>query len=294
MKNLLLILVCFLIFTPVFLAQNEDDSTNWKWDWDNGWWEWKHGKPFIELTYGIGEPKHENLISNLAKNGLAELKLGYSSFDTYDDNVIYFNDRFSFISKLATKFQSKKKAAFLSSELLRFGFGKRNGYGYDFENVRILPYTQNGIVWSKLQMKDFPAAIFPGITNDNAKDDTEILKRYNGSFRFGTLAEGGIQLEVGSVSLNVGYEATVVFPRHMVWKHLGSYAIEMIGLNALDRFIDEVLDSSPAAGPIVNFLLKNGFTYAFYTLKKEKMNWPFKTETPLTYEMMKFGVTFTF
>jgi len=202
--------------------------------------------------------------------------------------------RFSFISKLATKFQSEKKAAFLSSELLRFGFGKRNGYGYDFENVRILPYTQNGIVWSKLQMKDFPTAIFPGITNDNAKDDTEILKRYDGSFRFGTLAEGGIQLEVGSVSLNVGYEATVVFPRHMVWKHLGSYAIEMIGLNALDRFIDEVLDSSPAAGPIVNFLLKSGFTYAFYTLKKEKMNWPFKTETPLTYEMMKFGVTFTF
>jgi hypothetical protein len=54
------------------------------------------------------------------------------------------------------------------------------------------------------------------------------------------------------------------------------------------------MDSSPVAGPIMNFLLKGGYSYAFYKLKSEKMNWPFNTETPLTYETIKFGLTFSF
>ena len=70
-------------------------------------------------------------------------------------------------------------------------------------------------------------------------------------------------------------------------------AIEWIGVGAVEIFTKEVLESSPAAGPIVSFVLKNGLSYAFYTFKKQKMNWPFNTETPLTYETLKLGVTFT-
>jgi hypothetical protein len=40
--------------------------------------------------------------------------------------------------------------------------------------------------------------------------------------------------------------------------------------------------------------LKGAYQYAFYTLTKDKMNWPFNTESPLTYENFKFGVTLTF
>lgn len=190
-----------------------------------------------------------------------------------------------------------KKAKYdeLTFNLFRFGFGKRTGYGYDFNSVRILPYTQEAAVWSKLDMKDYPVSIFPTILYNDAINDTEILQRYDGQFRFGTLNEGGIRLELASlISFNAGYETAVVFPRHLFWKHLASYAIESIAQHTLDNFIREVVASSPYAGPIVNFVLKNGLSYAFYTFKKEKMNWPFNTETPLTYEGIKFGVTFTF
>ncbi len=56
----------------------------------------------------------------------------------------------------------------------------------------------------------------------------------------------------------------------------------------------EVFESSPAAGPIVNFLLKNALAYGFYELRQEKMNWPFNSEAPIAYDQFKFGVTVVF
>ena len=58
----------------------------------------------------------------------------------------------------------------------------------------------------------------------------------------------------------------------MVWKHLGSYAIEIAGLAILDEFVEEITDSSPAAGPLMNALLKGAYSFAFYQLKKENKN----------------------
>lgn len=295
-KKLLLFSLFFITLSLSLKAQNFNLSKSNGWDWDDDWWHWKGGDPFIEVNWGLSKPDHQKLFSKLSNVGLLEIKLGFASYDEpYEEGIQYFEEKYSFLSQLSTKIRSeKRKYDELPFEILRFGFGKRNGYGYNFDNIKINPYVQSAITWSKLEMKDYPVSILPFIGAQNAIDDTEILKRYDGNFRFGTLTEGGLNFSFGMVSLSAGYEAAVIFPRYVFWKHLGSYAIEMAGLNALDKFIDEVIDASPIAGPIVNFLLKNGYNYAFYSLKKEKMNWPFNTETPLTYETIKFGVTFTF
>ena len=302
-RKILFGLTFIIIAAGTSLYAQEDDTLstdeNERWDWEDEWedeWEhWEKGKPSIEINYGLGESKHDKLISKLAKVGLVEVKLGYISLDKRDDYIIKFDERYGFVSKLAVNLQSDKaNSDELSSELFRFGFGRRSGYGYDFNNIRILPYSQNAAVWSKLDMKDYPVSILPVILFTDAANDAQILDRFNKEIRFGTLSEGGIRLEAGKfISFNAGYEAAVIFPRHLVWKHLVSFGIEAAALGALDHFVDEVLDSSPAAAPLVNFVLKNGLSYAFYTLKKEKMNWPFNTEAPLTYETIKFGITFT-
>jgi hypothetical protein len=62
----------------------------------------------------------------------------------------------------------------------------------------------------------------------------------------------------------------------------------------LDSFVKEIVRSSPYSGPIVNFILKNGFAYAMYELRKEKMHWPFNSAEPLMYNSYKAGMTFTF
>lgn len=280
---------------------DEDDNNccwDWDWKWGDDWWRWEKGKPAIELNYGFAEPKHDKLASKLAKAGIVEIKLGYISIGNNDDCVFDFKENYTFASRIATALKSEKAGVDeLSSDLYRFGLGRRTGYGYDFGPVRIFLYNENAAVWSKLDMDYYPSGIAVP-QNDQVEyvsNDNKIINRFNDEIRFGTLAEGGIRVELArTISLNAGYETAVVFPRYMAWKHLGSLIIEEAGLNVLDNFVDEVFDSSPVAAPIVNFVLKNGFSYAFYSLKKEKMNWPFKTETPLTYETFKLGITFTF
>jgi hypothetical protein len=44
----------------------------------------------------------------------------------------------------------------------------------------------------------------------------------------------------------------------------------------------------------VNFVLKTGFSYGFYELRKTKMNWPFNSVSPLMYESWKVGMSFEF
>lgn len=289
-------LFVFIILSVSVNAQSLKISKSSGWDWNDNFWHWKSGEPFIEINWGFGKPDHQKMFSKFSDVGIAEIKLGFANNDeSYDEGVQYFEQKYAFISQIAAKLQSgKRKFDELSSDMIRFGFGKKDGYGYTFGNISISPYVQSAIAWSKLGMKDYPVSIVPFIGADRASNDTEILKRYDNNFRFGTLNEGGVSFSLRIISLNAGYEAAVIFPRYVFWKHVGSYAIEMAGLRALDRFIDEVIDASPLAGPIVNFLLKNGYNYIFYSLKKENMNWPFNTETPLTYETIKFGITFTF
>jgi len=70
--------------------------------------------------------------------------------------------------------------------------------------------------------------------------------------------------------------------------------LEFGGYSLTDRFVKAVLRSSPYAAPIVDFFLKNAVSFAMYELRKEKMNWPFKSVAPLTFDTWKLGVTFRF
>lgn len=259
---------------------------------------WKiKGDPFIEFSYGIGNPKHKNLTGDIAEIGSAEIKLGFSRLDEmYDSTIVEMDERFIFVSNLSTKLNSgNPKASELKTEMLRFGLGRRTGYGYDAGGIQILPYHEYGVAWSRLKTENRPWLISSSMTPQEIADNNYIADRYENEFRFGSVAEGGIRLQFSSaLSFNAAYEASVIFPRHLVWKHLGSVIIEGAAQSSLEYFIDEVLDSSPAAAPVVNFLLKNGLSYAFFTLYKDRMNWPFKTETPLTHETFKVGVSFVF
>lgn len=296
----------FLLTSVSSFAQDDKDTSKNDWQkrghhWFKFDWKWKfHGHPFIELNYGQGTPKSDKLVSQYADVGLLEIKMGYANHNSFNQNITEFNDKFIFGSRLATGIKtSDSDLGVMRSSLLRIGLEKRSGYGYKLGDLEIMPYISRGIAWSRLLMVDYPAQFYlqlkPPMALADAVNDTDILNRYHDNVRFGTVWEAGIRFDfVKSISLNAGYQASVIFPRYMFWTQAGSAIIEEGGLGLLDKFIDEVTDSSPYAAPVVNFLLKNGFSYAFYTLKKEKMNWPFDTEAPLTYETFKIGITFTF
>ncbi|MHB8931504.1 MAG: hypothetical protein ACYC4T_04470 [Melioribacteraceae bacterium] len=298
-----------ILFMSINLFAQEKDSTESRWD-NNKWYDWNnyewlgwefHGKPFIEVNYGFGLARHDKLTSKFADIGLAEIKLGYATQESYyEDNIIEFHDKFAFGSRLSSDLRSvSTTAGVMNSDMWRFGFANRSGYGYRINKISILPYHGSGFAWSRLDMRDYPAKFYlitkPPMMIDDAVRDTDILNRFHDAIRFGTLSEAGVRVEFDSfASLDLGYETAVIFPRYLFWKHAGSLLIEEGAMGLLNHFIDEVGDSSPLSLPIVNFFLKNGLSYAFYSLKKGNMNWPFTTEAPLTYETFKIGLTFTF
>ncbi len=173
----------------------------------------------------------------------------------------------------------------------RFGVGWSSGYGYKLgESSAIIPYYTSTLNWSNIDFT-YPEKY-------NFLYPIRILIRlnlYDESFRFGTSSEGGVRVKViDNLMLDAGYERSIVFQRHLFWKWAGSALIEAAAQGLLDGFINKIFKSSPAAGPVVNFLLKNALSYGLYELRQDQMNWPFPSEAPIAYDQFKFGVTVVF
>lgn len=298
-KNAFLFLLLF-IFTAGIYAQDRDHKRkdSWKDRWDDRWDRWNEdSRPFLEFNYGFGEPKQKKLNDKPNEIGMLEFKIGYSRVDIYErDYVLEFDEKYIFGSNISNDLRGENSSVNgYNTDAWRFGFGNSTGFGYKFGEVAVIPYYQYDFTWTKLDVKNLPDVTILTIIPNPALTDVHILERYNGSFRFGNSNAGGVKIEISEfLGLSADYETAVVFPRHLFWKQAGSFLAEQMVIQAVDYFVEEIMDRSPAAAPIVNFVLKNGISYAFYALKRDHMNWPFKTEAPLTYETARFGMSFAF
>jgi len=268
-----------------------DNGKDWNWRWD---WDWDDfdkkdffKSPTITLNYGLSKMNLERFSTSLADPGLLELKIGYTLEKAYGPaDIIKYGYRYLYLSTHSADLRGADDDSLkLKTDMWRFGFGRAKGYGYKLGNAAIIPYYTYTLNWSRVDFKD-------SISNSTDYGTAEL---FDETFRFGTSAEGGIRFKIFSpLILEAGYERSVVFPRHLFWKWLGSAALEAAGQWALDEFIEKIMDSSPYAGPVINFVLKNALSYGIYELRQEKMNWPFKSAAPVSYDQFKFGITLVF
>lgn len=302
--NWFLAVTLFVTFSALTIAQEEKDEWDWEeeetdtseeywgygWDDDDSDWNWEfdwdsESKPFMELNYGLGNPKHKSIRGDFTEIGSAQLRLGYRSVEEYKDPVLEVDENFFELANLSSDLGTSDTEKDYNTKLWRFGLGWTDGYGYGNKDLGVLLYNQNSFLWSRLETE----------TDSYLGNDQNRLDLFNEALRFGSSVEGGAKVELGGLfSVNGSYQASVIFPRHMFWYHSGSLIVRAIGMGSIDYFVGEVLDSTPEAAPVVNFLLKNGFSYAFHVLQRENMNFPFDTAPALTYETYKIGVTFTF
>lgn len=255
----------------------------------------ENSRPFIELNYGISTLRHENISIEFKNPGLAGIRIGYATIKKQKENdILEENESYIFASYLANDINFNAESGIkVNPDGWDFGLGNKDGFGYKLNNFAIIPYIQSSIFWSNIKTALPDIRTFSGDFYN--KQTRDALSYYDGSFRFGTGSEAGIELKISQfISISGAYETAVIFPRHLFWKQLGSYFFENFSLVVADYFVEEVMKSTPAAGPIVNFFLKNGLSFAFYKLKQTKMNWPFASAAPLTYEAFKIGVKFTF
>jgi hypothetical protein len=305
-KNLLLIfLLALALIIPVY-SQDESstadssasDSTWANWDKnDNNQWDkiGSHmfdfkikGAPTLELNYGGSKMNLKSISDKFANPGMIELKLGYTTDKSYkgSDYVTKYNFKYFHISNFTTNLLGNENNPDLLSNTWRFGFGWASGFGYDLGNgVEITPYHQSSFDWTMVSMQTTPS---------NAAD-IKTTDLFNKDFRFGNSFQGGIKFKfMNNFGLDASYERSIVYSRHLFWKWGFSEIIGDIGQGLIDKFVDEILDSSPNAVPVVNFLLKNALSYGLFELKQDKMNWPFETVPPLAFNQFKIVVSFVF
>ncbi len=296
-KGKLLFILALSLFSFAYLFAQDEDTTGS----DNGWWNHHHrfrfhcfekdftgGRPTLSFDYGISNISLKDFNESFAKPGMLELKLGYThqSSDDVVGYILDYNFKYFYISNFSTDLSGGAiNAGELKTDLWRFGFGRASGYGYKLGGAAIIPYYSYSVDWSQLRMVDAPL-------NANDLNTTNL---FNESFRFGTSTEGGIRFQIiPHLALDAGYQRSIIFPRHLFWKWTGSALIEAAGQWGIDGFVNEVLDSSPYAVPVVSFVLKNALSYGIYELRKDEMNWPFESASPLMYNQFKLGVTFVF
>lgn len=309
MKNISLITVLLFLIGAGFINAQEDStntSSDWDWHWKwNDWSDWsrssnwnidfgfRNSSPAISLQYGIAKLDRNDFQNKFVDPNLIELKLGYiKERDAWEtDYILEHRYRYFYLSNESNNLSSKKSSGTeIESDMWRFGFGKSSGYGYKIaENTSVIFYNTGSLNWSRIDFK------YPNILTLLPDPEIDVLNLYDESFRFGTSSEGGIRFKIiKNIMLDAGYERSIVFQRHLFWKWAGSAIIEEAAQGLLDGFIYRIFKSTPDAGPIVNFVLKNALSYGIYELRKDKMNWPFKSEAPIMYDQFKFGVTFVF
>ncbi|MGK9476751.1 hypothetical protein [Melioribacter sp. OK-6-Me] len=283
MKKVIILLIVPLVYS---FGQNYNSDAEMHF---HKWCNWYKGSPMLELNYGLAYPEYKKLQGNFADFAAIDIKLGYAQIDTFEMNVIQLNEKFLTGGKVSSKFLEDENGGY-KADIWKFGFGERDGYGYRFNKIGVELYTQQGFLWSDFKLEEGNST-----DTESLLEDIQLLKRFESRIRFGSNGEAGLKFRFGNyLAINAAYEYNQIFPRHLFWKHLGSLAIENAASQLLDEFIDEVAYSSPVATPLVHALLKGGLSYAFYELRKERMNWPFESESPLSYAVLKFGVSFTF
>jgi opacity protein-like surface antigen len=272
-------------------AETEENEWWDKDDWDDFDFEFdlfdSYKSPSISLTYGFSSMNLQNFSGAFANPNVPEVKLGYTSEKPswQEEGILRYKYNYLYLSNVTTDISGTPGANEIESNLWRFGFGWANGYGYDLGSSAIIPYNSYSLGWSQLDVKNFP----------ESEQDWNKIALYNDAIRFGSGSEAGLRIKViPQVTLEAGYERSVIFERHLFWKWAASALIEGAGQWALDSFVDKIMDSSPYAAPIVGFVLKGALSYGVYELRQDKMNWPFSSAAPLSYDQVKFGVTFNF
>jgi hypothetical protein len=242
--------------------------------------------PTIELTYGINSlsTEDDSFDGDFGNQPDLEIKIGtiYKDINTYgSQDLVDYSFTYFLVSNVSNDYGKMDEDKFQASAW-KFGCGSQSGMGYNlYENSDIVFYRGDSWQWTMIEFEDDSL----GSLNNTYED----------AFRFGTSFEGGFKwFALENLAIGASYENSIVFPRTMFWYWAGSSVVYHIGDAVVYQFIRAVRNASPAAAPIVYFILKNAYSYGFYSLRAKSMNWPVESAPPFIFEQFKINLTFAF
>jgi hypothetical protein len=285
-RHLVADVLLLTIVGPVPGMAQRESASRWGDQFD-----FRFSRPTVLFEYGASIVSQDGLPVSLRKPAMVQFKIGGLRSLVFDAPIKILQHRFDFfsIAYLAPRLRRKGENTGIRTELIRFGPGFEKSYGYGFGRGTRPPsvsfYHSEGLLWSRLNVLD------------NVADDSSraMLNLYQGAFRFGSRAEGGVRVHLASfLALDGSYERAVMFRRHQVLKWMGSALLEAMAHWLLDRVVDKIGTTVPAVLPVVSFVLKNALSYGIYELRSTRMFYPFTSEAPLMINTVKGGLTFIF
>ncbi|NOQ97788.1 MAG: hypothetical protein GQ561_06455 [Calditrichae bacterium] len=262
-------------------SQTSDETLGFPWAHDS--------RPYVEGSYGLTLPRHKKYEGEFTRLGTGELRLGYSKILPFKKLLVDMDELYIFggiYSKELDKIGDQEQTAKTNLEMIRFGVGNRLGYGYRLWILGVMLFNEVQGELTRVESERLP---------DITKNDSDILDRYEGSYRLGISTAGGVNVQLfKSLSAVVSYEAAVIYPRVVFFPWLGGLIVQTIIVGSVSRFAEDIVGSSPALGPIMYAVLRNAVSYGVYLGMREYQYWPIKSETPLTHETLKLGFSITF
>lgn len=243
--------------------------------------------PSVNLWYG-GATSTRDGAGTIAPNAMYGVSLGMERERPWrhsDDIILHNGTSLYFAYGPAA---TGTLSASSSVDLMRFGFLDETGYGYrlgESSNISFL-VGQSSLSWTNVK---------PSVLPINEPGQAQAIRDFEGGLRFSETMRPTVSWRIASpISLRVGYEWTQVYPRHMFWYWAMSSGIEGIADAAASWFAREIGKSSPAAMPIMYFVLRTGVAAGFKALRMNQMNWPFETAAPMNVQIWNVGTTIHF
>ena len=248
-------------------------------------------KNLIEIHYGYSFFSYPNkqVKSRLSNVFLLEIRYGFQRIEEkYKKSQFpYFSSESIFIGNYSSHMSIKQWLdGGKTTDDWRFGFDYRNGLGYNFgKSSNIIFYHSGNIIWNKIDFENL------GETRAEQRRFDILDEEYKFGSSFGT---GISYLPSDYLSLNCGYEHTLVFPQHLVLKWMVSSFTELLIQRTIDYFGVDYIKQFPKYFPIINVIVKNTVSLLFYELRRKQMNWFFSTREPANYDSFKIGISYIF
>lgn len=237
--------------------------------------------PSLHLYSGLGRSGREGMEERLRQPGVVALELGSADVRLRQHSLVSYKRAYVVVG-VASSAMGAASAEGLEQQWWRVGFGSEEGYGYQLgERSALLLTHGGGLQWTYGSFRD---------------SVPQLLEAFRNRLRFGVGRSGAAIVQFTPVlGVGISFERAVVFPAHLVWKHLGSAVLEGAGHALIEQFVGRILRArAPQAAPVVGFVLHNGFAVGWYELLRSRMNWPFHSAAPLRLDALRFHLQLLF
>jgi hypothetical protein len=177
------------------------------------------------------------------------------------------------------------------------GLMDSKGYGWDLGFTEIILGSETGYGWGKLgynfdldPLQIDPETNLPIPPNYTRYNDLQ--NTYREDNRYAEYFRAFTKIQFGEIiSLDAGFERTIIFPRWLVFHQMVSGLTEGVAAGLTNQIIKRIKKKNENLVPILYFVMKNAVNFGFYQLRKDRMNWPINSAPALLIDTYKVGIT---